>query len=62
MTEDQKVVSTIAEPYHITLTKNSKGYQWEISVHEKSLEYALTTVDIADAELRKKYGAEEKPE
>jgi hypothetical protein len=61
MSEDQKVVTTIAEPVHITLTKNTKGYQWEISVHEKNLESALTTVDIADAELKHKYGGEEKP-
>ncbi len=34
MTEESVVVQKIAEPLHLTITRNAKGkYQYEISVH-----------------------------
>lgn len=56
--EPQKVISQIAQPYHVTLTKNAKGqYQWEISVHELTPELVLNAVNGLDDELRKRYNA-----
>jgi hypothetical protein len=47
----------MAQPYHITLTKNAKGvYQWEISVHEETPEKVFETVQGLDAKLRVEYG------
>jgi len=53
-----KVISTIAEPVHITLTKNSKGFNWEISIHGESVGQTLLQVEQAEAQLKAKYGAE----
>jgi hypothetical protein len=42
----------------ITVTRNSKGYNWEIKTYYQDGEEskALNTTSNLDAELRKKYG------
>lgn len=51
-------IQKLAEPFHITLTKNTKGYQWEVSVHSETGEQALEQVQKLEAELKAKYGGE----
>ena len=55
--EDQRIVNVNAQPVHLTLTKNTKGYQWEISVSTDTLDNALATINAADDQLKAKYGA-----
>lgn len=52
----------IAQPIHITLTKNTKGYQWEISIHSEYLGATIDSIGEADAEMRRKFGGETKIE
>ena len=60
MTEETtRVIEENAQPIHITLTKNTKGYQWEISVFGTDMETLLNQATAADAELKAKYGAVE---
>jgi hypothetical protein len=40
----------------IKLTKNTKGYQWEISVADEEVSAALLMTEHADNWLRKHYG------
>ena len=44
-------LSTIGEPYSLKIEKNSKGYNYEISVHESTMEGAMGTILKAKAEL-----------
>ena len=46
----------LAEPVHLTLTRNSKGYGWEVSVHAATLEQAFSQLEQADAQIKAKYG------
>lgn len=61
MTEEpvSRRVEEIAQPVHITLTKNTKGYQWEISIFADSVHNTLAQIDAADQELKAKYSASE---
>jgi uncharacterized protein YjhX (UPF0386 family) len=54
--EETKILNTLAQPVHITLTRNSKGYTWEVSVHAESVGFALQRVEDAEQELKAKYG------
>jgi hypothetical protein len=45
------------EPLKIKLEKNSKGYNWEISVTGRELEAILAEIRKADQSLRQEYGA-----
>lgn len=47
------------KPYHITLTKNTKGYGWEVSVHGDNPDEAFNLVGDIDERLRKQYGSSE---
>ena len=42
--ETTRIIEENAQPIHITLTKNTKGYLWEISVFGSDLE---TMEDLA---------------
>jgi hypothetical protein len=55
----QQELARIAQPYHVTLTKNTKGFSWEISVHAETIEDVLASIDYAQKELSAKYGKEE---
>lgn len=60
MTTIFEVLHKRAEPYKITLTRGQKGsYGWEITVVTASSEAALARLQLADAELRKVFGAEQ---
>ena len=56
MTEETKVVNSLQQPVHITLTKNAKGYNWEVSVHGESVGDTIYKVEQAERELKDKYG------
>ena len=43
-------------PIHLTLSKNTKGYNWEISVRAKSLDEALVLINDANVKLEATYG------
>jgi hypothetical protein len=42
----------------IKLIRNTKGYNWEISVADDDMDYVLARTYDADAWLRKHYGSE----
>lgn len=57
--DEGKEVSThetvIAQPIHVTLTRNTKGFSFEVSVHAATVEEALQLTQQAEAELSAKY-------
>jgi len=55
----EPVVSKLAEPVHLTVTKNTKGYSWEVSIHGPSVGETLYMVEEAEKQLKAKYGVEE---
>lgn len=57
--KDVVVISLVGQPYHVTLKKMSKGYQWEISYHGKGELEVLHVIENLDSELRRRYGAGE---
>ena len=60
MIPESKIVTTnIGEPVHVTLTKNTKGYQWEISVFGSDSEKVMTTINTININLQKEYGGVE---
>lgn len=46
-----EVITSIAEPFSVKIEKNSKGYNYELSAHESSMDGALNTVLKAKAQL-----------
>jgi hypothetical protein len=54
--EETRVVNSLAQPVAITITKNSKGYNWEITVHEKDVDNAVLEVERGEKALRLEYG------
>ena len=60
-TEDgtQQQLTRIAQPYHVTLTKNTKGYSWEVSVYSETVDDALVSLEFAEKELKARYGQPE---
>jgi len=44
------------EPMKIKLEKNSKGFNWEISIHGKDLAEILPKLEEANQALQGKYG------
>ena len=59
MNEPQRIITSIGEPVHVTLTKNTKGYQWDISVFGADADKVLATIKTVDANLKTEYGAVE---
>ena len=57
--ETTRIIEENAQPIHITLTKNTKGYQWEISVFGSDLETMFSQIAVTDSKLRTQYGAVE---
>jgi hypothetical protein len=53
----QLILNKLAEPVHITLTKNTKGYGWEVSVHAETIIQAMALVEEADKALSAKYSS-----
>ena len=53
------------QPFHVTLTKNTKGYQWEISIHGDNAEKTVDEIIKIDNKLSIEYGkanqADDKP-
>lgn len=45
------------EPVKIKLEKNTKGFNYEISVSGESVDYILATIADAKAKLEKEYGS-----
>ncbi len=43
-------------PVHITVTKNTKGYNYEVSAHGATVDDTLAMVDQAMRELKRQYG------
>ena len=43
-------------PVHITVTKNTKGYNFEVSCHGSTVDDTLAMVDQAMRELKRQYG------
>ena len=46
-----EVVTSIEEPFGVKIVKNSKGYNYELSAHESTMEGALATIQKAKAKL-----------
>lgn len=57
--ESTQTLIKMGEPYKITLTKNTKGYGWEITVHAETLEKAISMIDTANNLMKADYGAVE---
>ena len=54
--EETIQITTMAEPVHITVTRNAKGrYQYEISVHTKTADEAFDIGVELDARLKKHF-------
>ncbi|MGH7744376.1 MAG: hypothetical protein ACREQ5_06080 [Candidatus Dormibacteria bacterium] len=53
------LLSEFIKPVHVTLTKNTKGYGWEVSIHGDDTEEVLRDVEKVEAELKRKYGGED---
>lgn len=43
------------DPYKVKLIRNTKGYQWEISVSGKQFKEVLSEVGEIDADLRAQF-------
>ncbi len=58
--DDQEEIRILRElenlPYHIKISKMSKGYNWEISVRGKDKETILKELQEIDERIRKTYG------
>jgi len=50
--------SFLAQPVHITLTRTTKGYTWEVSVHTSTLDEARKLVKDTDDWLKADYGVQ----
>lgn len=50
--------SNLLPPVHITVTKNTKGYNFEVSCHGPTVDDTLAMVDQAMRELKRQYGAD----
>jgi len=62
MSENMNMVMSMdGQPIHIKLIRNTRGYQWEISVNAETINEALTTLQEIDTKLHEKYknGGEE---
>jgi len=46
------------KPYHAKVTKNTKGYSWEVSVHGDDADQVLYDVNTMEEALRHRYGGE----
>jgi hypothetical protein len=46
------------QPIHLKLIRNTKGYQWEITVDAESAEEALALINDLDTQLKKTYAGE----
>ena len=55
----QTINTVIIQPTHVTLTKNTKGYQWEISVHADGGAHAVAEIVQIDTDLKARFGSEE---
>ena len=59
MTEEQVITQHIAEPVHVTITRNAKGdIQYEVSVHGDRHSAIDVALDIEE-QLAKKYPKKE---
>jgi hypothetical protein len=56
MTDVNESVTRLAEPFHVTLTKNTKGYSWEISIHGSDLVDMKRIIRETNESMRKEYG------
>ena len=54
--KESKIVSYNGQPVHLTVTKNTKGRTWEISVHSETPEKVLEAVRQIDTECEKSWG------
>ena len=55
----QHVYGGSPEPMKIKVEKNSKGYNWEITISGKDLEEILPKLNTANAMLKIEYGNKE---
>jgi hypothetical protein len=59
MPEAQVVETRMAQPVHLTLTKNAKAqHQWEISIHAETTEKVLEQTLELDEALTEKFKGE----
>lgn len=59
MPSDNEVVETVVKntsQCSVTLTKNSKGYQWEVKAHADTMAQAIDLAISADERLKLKFG------
>ena len=61
MSADIKTISTIAEPYGVKIERNSKGYNYEVSVHTTDPLEAVDEAIGMKARLERELGIECKP-
>lgn len=61
MTADIRTISTIAEPYGVKIERNSKGYNYEVSVHARSFYEATNEAITMKKRIEDALGMECKP-
>jgi len=55
-TREQKYVQWFGQPVHITLTRTTRGYTWEVSIRGEDTEKAMAAIKSVDEDLRLRYG------
>ena len=61
MTADIRTISTIAEPYGVKIERNSKGYNYEVSVHASKYADAMEEAIRMKSRIEEALGMECKP-
>ena len=56
MDEEEKIVHIQTQEPSIKLTKNTKGYNWELKCSEKTFDKVIEEIEKANEILVKKFG------